>query len=217
MITELKEHAASLPRPANADEILLVVDYLEACNKMFECGLLGHVRISTYPNQILDNMEEGFSFLTRWLDTLLVNGQFSFAPNCCVCTCIYLYTHMVFLCTHVKTSFAGYTVTDPKGKKFLSWQTWDLMRITWFGFKEFCEDFTTRHPGYAIYPLRLTGSAVETIFSRLKFITGGHLSAVNFVTARANLLTRYDVHGQHSKEEYRNAPLYVREHKLSRR
>ena len=100
---------------------------------------------------------------------------------------------------------------------FLSWQTWDLMRITWYGFKEFCEYFTQRHPGYAVYPLRLNGSAVKMIFSQLKFITGGHLSAVNFATARANLITRYGVHGRRYTNAYRDAPLYVREHKLTRR
>ena len=81
----------------------------------------------------------------------------------------------------------------------------------WYGFSK------ERHPGYAVYPLRLNGSAVETIFSRLKFITGGHLSAVNYPTARANLLTRYGLHGRHYIDLYRNAPLYVREHKMSRR
>lgn len=112
-----------------------------------------------------------------------------------------------------------YKVTNPKGKKFISWQTWDLLRITWYGYKEFCKDFIQRHhgKGYAIYPLRLTGSAVETIFSRLKFITGGHLSAVNYATARANLLTRYTLHGPHTTDSYRDAPLYVREHELTRK
>lgn len=65
----------------------------------------------------------------------------------------------------------GYNVADPQRKKFIPWQTWDLIRITWYGYRGFCKDFVQRHPGYAVYPLRLTGSAVETIFSRLKFIT----------------------------------------------
>lgn len=111
----------------------------------------------------------------------------------------------------------GYIITDSQAKKFLSWQTWDLLRITWYGYREFCKDFLQRHPGYFVYPLRLTGSAVETIFSRLKFITGGHLSAVNNASARANLLTRCEVHGRRTTDPYRNAPLYVREHKLTRR
>ena len=91
-----------------------------------------------------------------------------------------------------------YSVTDPASKEFLSWQTWDLIRITWYGFKEFCESFIKQHPGYTVYPLWLNGSAVETIFSQ--FITGGHLSAVNYATARANLITCYGVHGQHHSD-----------------
>ena len=74
VIAELKEYATATPPPSDAKEVLCVVDFLEACNKMFERGLLGHVRIPTYPNQILTNMKEGYSFFTRWLDSLLQNG-----------------------------------------------------------------------------------------------------------------------------------------------
>ena len=73
VITELKEYATSSPTPLDASTVAMVVGYLEACNRMFERGLLGHVRISTYPNQILDNME-GYSFFSQWLDSLLENG-----------------------------------------------------------------------------------------------------------------------------------------------
>ena len=43
---------------------------------------------------------------------------------------------------------------------------------------QFREHFVQEHPGYVIYPLRLNGSAVETIFG---WLTGGHLSAVNLL------------------------------------
>jgi len=66
--------AIGAPPPSDAKEVLRVVDYLEACNKLFERGLLAHVRIPTYPNQILENMEQGYSFLTGWLDSLLAKG-----------------------------------------------------------------------------------------------------------------------------------------------
>ena len=62
VITELKEYATGSTTPLDASTVAIVVGYLEACNRMFEQGLLGHVRISTYSNQILDNME-GYSFL----------------------------------------------------------------------------------------------------------------------------------------------------------
>ena len=87
--------------------MLNVVDYLEACNKLFERGLLDHVRINTYPNQILDNMEEGYSFFTKWLDSLLTSGKFR---TICVLYGIYKQTHASF-------SFVDYNVADPWGKK----------------------------------------------------------------------------------------------------
>ena len=73
VITELKEYATGSPTPLDASTVAMVVGYLEACNRMFEQGRLGHVRILTYPNQILDNME-GYSFFSQWLDSLLENG-----------------------------------------------------------------------------------------------------------------------------------------------
>ena len=185
----------------------MVVKYLEACSRLFERGILGHVHISTYPNQILNNME-GYSLFSRWLDSLLENGKsmciwltisyscfssLSPPPSLPLCTSRF---SLFFSLTTLPLRIKEYSITDPTSNKFLSWQTWDLMRrITWYGFKEFCEHFIQQYPGYAVYPLRLNGSAVETIFSQLKFITCGHLSAVNFATARANLITRYSVHG----------------------
>ncbi len=73
---------------------------------------------------------------------------------------------------------------------FLSWQTWDLMRmrICWYGFKEYCQEFLTSHPGYFVLPLRLNGSAIETIFSQLKHASRGSLTAVTYESARAQLL-----------------------------
>ena len=62
VFTELKEYAASTPTPLDATAVAMVVKYLEACNRLFERGILGHVYISTYPNHILNNMEEGYSF-----------------------------------------------------------------------------------------------------------------------------------------------------------
>ena len=50
-------------------------------------------------------------------------------------------------------------------KAFLSWQTWDLMRLTNCGFKDLVDSFFRRHPDedYYIIPVRLNGSAVDKI------------------------------------------------------
>ena len=86
----------------------------------------------------------------------------------------------------------------------------------YFGFKGFCEDFLSRHPGYTIYPIRLNGSAVESFFSKLKYNTSANLSGVNYASARATILTRGSVQGKKRNVDYRDAPMYLRTHKLQK-
>lgn len=114
---------------------------------------------------------------------------------------------------------AGANPIDSKFKAFLAWQTWDLMRIMWQGFKLLCRNFTTQNPGYYISPLRLNGSAVETLFSQLKFISHGDLSATRYPQALASLITKGSIRGQKvaGSCSYRDATLYVRQHELTKR
>lgn len=69
-------------------------------------------------------------------------------------------------------------------------QTWDLLLIMSYGFKGLCEDFLADHKGYFIAPIRINGSAIESIFSSLKYISGGNLSATNYATSLSSLLTQ---------------------------
>ena len=88
------------------------------------------------------------------------------------------------------------------------------MRVCWFGFRDFCNEFLHNHPGFYVTPLRLNGSAIETIFSQLKHASRGSLTAVTYESARAQLLTRHSVHGPRTRDEYRDAPVYVKESEL---
>ena len=56
----------------------------------------------------------------------------------------------------------------------------DATDLLWI--KDFVGSFFRRHPDedYYIIPVRLNGSAVETLFSQLKYSTGGHLSSTNY-------------------------------------
>ena len=72
-----------------------------------------------------------------------------------------------------------------------------------YGFTVFCEDFLKSHPGYFIYPSRLKDSAVETIFSQLKYSTGGNLMSTNYASASASLLIKGCVSGRYKGEDYR--------------
>ena len=65
--------------------------------------------------------------------------------------------------------------------------------------------------GIIINPKRLNGSAVETIFGQLKYISGGQLTATTCETAKASLLTKHCVHGTCTKDEYKNTELFIRD------
>ena len=102
------------------------------------------------------------------------------------------------------------------GRKFLPWQTWDLMKIMYYGFKDFTTLFLQTHKGYVIYPVRLNGSAIETVFSQLKGIAHGNLFARNYLSVLASLVTRGSVQSRKKRVQYRNAPLYLRKSELKR-
>lgn len=114
--------------------------------------------------------------------------------------------------------FSRYKITEKSGKLFLSWETWDLLKLMFYGFKSLCQDFTAAHPGYTIYPVRINGSAVETFFSQVKHATSGHLSSTNYATARGSIITKGSIHGKLRRHhgDYRNVPLYIREHSLQK-
>lgn len=81
------------------------------------------------------------------------------------------------------------------------------------GFLLFCAWFFTYvspDGRYFISPLRINGSALETIFSVLKHTSGGNLSAIAYSPALGRLINRKDlVVNQHSEKGYRDQILNV--------
>lgn len=51
----------------NADETRKTLEYLEACNKMFENGFLSHDMIKTMDSKVLRSIDEVYSFFTNWI------------------------------------------------------------------------------------------------------------------------------------------------------
>lgn len=92
-------------------------------------------------------------------------------------------------------------------------QTWDLLRIAVEGFLSFCEwFFKTVSPNgkYFISPLRINGSALESVFSILKFSSGGNLSALSYGPALGKLISRKDqTHNKFSEHGYRDLVINV--------
>ena len=78
------------------------------------------------------------------------------------------------------------------------------------GFKGLCEDFLHAHPGYFISPLRVNGSAVESVFSCLKYITGGNLASTNYYSALTMFKSQTDVSkNPYSETGYRNVTIHT--------
>ena len=81
---------------------------------------------------------------------------------------------------------------------------WDLLRICVYGFESFCTYFLNRYPDRFVSPLRVSGSAVESLFSQYKQSANGKLDAINYPISRAAQLIKQTVSLHHSGEGYRN-------------
>lgn len=82
VLSELQEYASQSPPPPDAASVQKTVQYLQACNKLFERGILGkRVFIKSTQSPILTGMEEGFKFFTAWLDQKLSEGMYNYSLN----------------------------------------------------------------------------------------------------------------------------------------
>ena len=64
---------------------------------------------------------------------------------------------------------------------------------------------------YFISPLRISGSAIESIYSILKFASGGNLSALSYGPALGKLINRQDMtQSKYSEKGYRDVTLNIR-------
>ena len=81
------------------------------------------------------------------------------------------------------------------------------------GFLSFCECFFTNvspDGRYFISPLRINGSALESIFSVLKHTSGGNLSAISYSPALGRLISRKAlIQNKNSEKGYRDVKLNI--------
>lgn len=72
------------------------------------------------------------------------------------------------------------------------------------GFKGLCQDFLDSHPKHFISQLRVNGSAIESLFSAIKYQSGGNLTSVNYPTSLSALITQKEIRtNPHSEKGYR--------------
>ena len=82
MLSAIKE-MASYKDEVNKACLLETFKYLDACNKLFERGILSHDLINSLSSPVLQNMTEGFSYFERWHETLCQSETGLFSSTSC--------------------------------------------------------------------------------------------------------------------------------------
>ena len=77
VLTELYSYISSDPKPPDLKQTECTLKYLEACNLLFENGLLSHNKVSSKERQVLLNIKEGYNFFSTWLDQVYRKGTMS--------------------------------------------------------------------------------------------------------------------------------------------
>jgi hypothetical protein len=171
VLSELLTATQDAQSTSERSSITEVYQYLTACNKMFERGLLTKYPVRSDTDQVMIRIKEGYQYFVEWHQCIK-------AINC------------------------------DDSWSFIAWQTWDLLRILISGSLSLVRDFTSQYPNNFVVLARLNGSAVESLFSQLKYAVFGKLSSTNYSTARAAVIIKSNVRGcSRSNDNYRDQDL----------
>ena len=77
MLSELFSYTKSDPPPDDVDSTQCTLRYLEACNQLFERGLLSHERVHNKDTTLIENVQHGYQFFCDWLDDIVKNCKVS--------------------------------------------------------------------------------------------------------------------------------------------
>ena len=186
--------------------MLETVAYLTACKQLFETGILWKkVYIKSADlSPIVSSMDEGFQFFSSWLDAKIGKGGIT------VCI-VHNYMASLLLCT-CALFFTDYSITQTNESPFLSWQTWDLLRIMYHEFRDFaatfCHDIqATLFSQFVLMAVHLSPSLARLSIPPLD------ISSTNYASTRAALLTRGSIGDKKHKDEYRSTPLHKQKYR----
>ena len=120
------------------------------------------------------------------------------------------YKYFVSWLEEIKRGDANFSITATKESPFLAWQTWDLLRICVFGIMGLLKDFKQRHPDNFLVFSRVNGSAIESVFSQIKYATAGKLSSANYASSRRAVIVSSNVQSNHALNvDYRDEILHI--------
>ena len=57
-------------RPEEKNEHLATLEYLKACNKLFENGISSHDSVDRLSSKVLKNIDEGYAYFKKWKDSI---------------------------------------------------------------------------------------------------------------------------------------------------
>ena len=72
VLSELKTYSQSVPE---AKSTATTLEYLQACNNLFERGFLSHKPVGAMDCEVLANIAKGVLFFQRWLDDIYTKSK----------------------------------------------------------------------------------------------------------------------------------------------
>ena len=82
VLSELYNYVTQDPLPVDYESVKATLCYLEACNKIFEKGLLSHHKVCDPNNKVIGSIKEGFAFFTEWHAGLSRDGNLFVCFKC---------------------------------------------------------------------------------------------------------------------------------------
>ena len=70
VLSELYEYINRSPVPSDAASACYTHEYLEACNQLFENGLLSHAKVCDIQGDVLVSIWKGYKYFEKWHDDL---------------------------------------------------------------------------------------------------------------------------------------------------
>lgn len=65
MLSELRSYSRDVP---DAKSTVCTLEYLQACNHLFEKGFLSSKQVSSTNREVICSIEKGFGFFKKWLE-----------------------------------------------------------------------------------------------------------------------------------------------------
>ena len=75
MISALRGYCECEPTPTDAESVKATSQYLEACNLIFEKGILSKKMVRALNSSVIQNIRDGFTFFVDWFEKHQAQGK----------------------------------------------------------------------------------------------------------------------------------------------